>query len=212
MLMNSVVKRMISSVVFIRPVAGFAKHYVHTIIDESSLTGLYAQRGGLERSSTSEQIDIKRTEKSVNTSKRESCKKRRSEKKKRSSRRSQSPKRSKSSKFSISRSRSLRRRDQKLHRNSGTRSFSSLKLSCLPKQSSRRRNAKSWDLSAVAIRPISSRYEHALDYRTYRFVDMSLNYDENVAKNISKWARILQMQMRSKTFDERNLIFVISFL
>lgn len=43
-------------------------------------------------------------------------------------------------------------------------------------------------------------------------VEESSEYDETVPKNIAKWAKILQTQMRSHTSDAFDPIYVISFL
>lgn len=152
------------------------------------------------------------TEKSLNTPKRESFENRRKKKERRSSKRSQSPKRSNLSRSIISSSRSRRCQKRQLHRGDGRRSPSSLGVSRSPKSLSFRRDAKAWDASPEIIRPGNKCHEHALNYRTYRSMFQSSEYNGSVVKNIAKWAERRQTQKRSEMFDAFNPISLISYI
>lgn len=57
------------------------------------------------------------------------------------------------------------------------------------------------DDSLKVLRPVNDRFREALDYHNYRLADQSSKYNEDVAKSVAKWAKRLQVQMRSNTFD-----------
>lgn len=62
------------------------------------------------------------------------------------------------------------------------------------------------------IQQAISRICEVLDYRTYRLPDKSSYYDDEAATRMSKWVRILHVQMKSQNFDSFILIYSVSFL
>lgn len=50
------------------------------------------------------------------------------------------------------------------------------------------------------------------NYRTYRLVDRSSHYDDEAAWSDFKWAKVIQEQTRSPTFDSLDPISILSFL
>lgn len=76
----------------------------------------------------------------------------------------------------------------------------------------RRKDRRSKEDLPKTIRPVNNRFRDALDFRTYRLVDTSPKYDDRVAKRVAKWAKRLQVQMKTNIFDSFDPISIISFL
>lgn len=83
---------------------------------------------------------------------------------------------------------------------------SELSIDCHKKSRSR------GDKELWVIFPVNDRFRKVSDYRRYRLADKSSLYDDEVARSVSRWAKRLQVQMKSQFFDSLDPISIISFL
>lgn len=53
----------------------------------------------------------------------------------------------------------------------------------------------------MQFRPVNDSFSTGMYYSTYHFVDRSLLYEDQVAKQVNKWASRIQVEMKAKEFD-----------
>lgn len=51
------------------------------------------------------------------------------------------------------------------------------------------------------LRSVNTLFTEALDYRTYRLRKTSIRYDNAVPRKISKWAKMVEVQMKNRLFS-----------
>lgn len=62
------------------------------------------------------------------------------------------------------------------------------------------------------IRRLNDRIQEALDCRTYRLVDKASHFDDEVTRNVAKFAKRLQAQKESQLLNQFYPILIVSFL
>lgn len=163
--------------------------HVDSTVDERHVP-LYAETRKVDKTGAklpASRSSLNVAEKSGNTA-RQRIQHRRGKQEKRSSWRSGSPKRFKSSKTGSSRQRSPSRTDRTSLRSHGAPSSSSAELSCWPKRSACRSDAKAQNSSLEVVLPVRIQNQKDLDNRSYRLVDTSSEYGGSVSKNIAMCA------------------------
>lgn len=62
------------------------------------------------------------------------------------------------------------------------------------------------------ICPLNDPCKEALDFTTYLLANDSSRYDDQLAADVAKWAKDLQVKMKSSIFDHFHAISLTSFL
>lgn len=68
------------------------------------------------------------------------------------------------------------------------------------------------DKALEVICPINHLYKEGLDFCTYCLAITLSHYDNQVAWNVVKWAKILQVQMGTRISDHSDVVSIISLL